>query len=158
MVPAGVGLVAAPFAAPGQVEGLGALADPGIKAMIATTGGKGAYRIAAGLEVAAARRHPKLLIGFSEITILHLALFAGAGLPGIHGAPWGRQRFGDASADSFVHAVTRPRDGAQRPPATHRRPDDQRTRTRNAARRQPGDDRNLGRVDPAEPGRPHPAA
>jgi muramoyltetrapeptide carboxypeptidase len=85
-----------------------ALADPGIKAVIATTGGKGAYRIAAGLDVAAARRHPKLLIGFSEITILHLALFAGAGLPGIHGAPWGRERFGEASARSFVHALTRP--------------------------------------------------
>jgi muramoyltetrapeptide carboxypeptidase len=51
-----------------------ALRDPGIKAIIATRGGKGAYRIADGLDVEAARRHPKLVVGFSEITILHMAL------------------------------------------------------------------------------------
>ena len=84
-----------------------ALGDPEVRAVIATGGGKGAYRIAAGLDFAAARRYPKLLIGFSEITILHLILFQNARLPGIHGAPWGRERFGEASADSFVHAVTR---------------------------------------------------
>ena len=50
------------------------LRDPGIRAIIATRGGKGAYRIADGLDVEAARRHPKLVVGFSEITILHMAL------------------------------------------------------------------------------------
>ncbi len=83
-----------------------ALRDPDIKAIIATRGGKGAYRIAGGLDFDAARRHPKLLIGFSEITILHMALLSHGVLGGIHGAPWSAAGFGKATADSFVKAVT----------------------------------------------------
>jgi len=79
-----------------------ALRDPDIKAIIATTGGKGAYRIADRLDFAAARRHPKLLIGFSEITILHLALWKECGLTGIHGAPFEESWAGAESAHSFL--------------------------------------------------------
>lgn len=82
-----------------------ALQDPGIKAIIATRGGKGAYRIADGLDFEAARKNPKLLIGFSEITILHMALMKHGILGGIHGAPWS-ESFDKESAKSFVHAVT----------------------------------------------------
>jgi len=82
-----------------------ALRDPGIKAIIATRGGKGAYRIADGLDFAAARKYPKLLIGFSEITILHMALLKHCGLASIHGAPWDAEGFGRTSAESFVKAV-----------------------------------------------------
>jgi muramoyltetrapeptide carboxypeptidase len=83
-----------------------ALRDSGIKAIIATRGGKGAYRIAHALDVEAARRHPKLVVGFSEITILHMALMKACGLVGIHGAPWDAESFGARSAESFVRAVT----------------------------------------------------
>ncbi|PZF81707.1 S66 peptidase family protein [Jiangella anatolica] len=83
-----------------------ALRDPRVAAVIATRGGKGAYRIADGLDFEAARRHPKLLIGFSEVTILHLALLQRCGLAGIHGAAWDAGRFGDRAAASFVQAVT----------------------------------------------------
>ena len=83
-----------------------ALRDPGVKAIIATRGGKGAYRIAAGLDVAAARAHPTLVVGFSEVTVVHLALLKACGLAGIHGAAWDEGRFGAASAASFVSAVT----------------------------------------------------
>jgi len=82
-----------------------ALRDPGIKAIIATRGGKGAYRIADGLDLEAARNHPKLLIGFSEITILHMALLKHGVAGGIHGAPWG-ESFGKETAASFVKAAT----------------------------------------------------
>jgi muramoyltetrapeptide carboxypeptidase len=82
-----------------------ALRDPGIKAIIATRGGKGAYRIADGLDFAAARKHPKLLIGFSEITILHMALLKYGVAGGIHGAPWG-ESFSKETAASFVKAIT----------------------------------------------------
>lgn len=87
-----------------------ALRDPGIRAIIATRGGKGAYRIADGLDFEAARKQPKLLIGFSEITILHMALLKYCGLVGIHGAPWDQATFGQKSAESFVQAAmgTRP--------------------------------------------------
>lgn len=83
-----------------------ALRDPGLKAIVATRGGKGAYRIAGGLDVAAARRHPTLLVGFSEVTIVHLALFRRAGLVGLHGAAWDAEEFGHAAAESFRRAVT----------------------------------------------------
>jgi len=81
-----------------------ALRDPDIKAIIATRGGKGAYRIADGLDFEAARKHPKLLIGFSEITILHMALLKHGIAGGIHGAPWG-ESFGKETAASFEKAV-----------------------------------------------------
>ncbi len=82
-----------------------ALRDPGIKAIFATRGGKGAFRIANDLDFAAARKDPKLLIGFSEITFLHMALLKNSGLVGIHGAAWGAKSFGQTSYDSFVKAV-----------------------------------------------------
>lgn len=62
-----------------------AFRDPGVRAVLATRGGKGAYRIAAQLDVEAARADPKPLVGFSDITCLHLALHR-AGVPvGFHG-------------------------------------------------------------------------
>jgi muramoyltetrapeptide carboxypeptidase LdcA involved in peptidoglycan recycling len=51
-----------------------ALCDPGVRAGFSTSGGKGAYRIADGLDFDAASCDPKPLVGFSEITILRLAL------------------------------------------------------------------------------------
>ena len=84
-----------------------ALRDPGVAAIVATRGGKGAYRIAADLDFAAARRRPRLLIGFSEVTILQLALFRHCGQPAIHGAAWS-SRFDPGAARSFVHAACNP--------------------------------------------------
>jgi muramoyltetrapeptide carboxypeptidase len=63
-----------------------ALRDPSVRAVFATRGGRGCYRIADQIDCAAVRRDPKLLIGFSEITILHLMLWKQCRLPGIHGA------------------------------------------------------------------------
>jgi muramoyltetrapeptide carboxypeptidase len=82
-----------------------ALRDPGIKAIIATQGGKGAYRIADGMDFEAATRHPKLLIGFSEITVLHLALQKRCGLAGLHGAPFEESWAGVDSERSFLTAA-----------------------------------------------------
>jgi len=83
-----------------------AIRDPGIRAIMATRGGKGAYRIADGMDFAALAADPKFLIGSSEITILHLAVWEHCRIPGIHGAPWD-QSFGAGSAASFLHAVFR---------------------------------------------------
>jgi muramoyltetrapeptide carboxypeptidase len=82
-----------------------ALRDPDVKAVIATRGGKGAYRIADGLDFAAAARYPKLLIGFSEITILHLALWKHCRLAGLHGAPFEVPWADAESAQSFLDNV-----------------------------------------------------
>ena len=79
--------------------------DPTVRAVISTRGGKGAYRIADRLDFDAVRADPKPLVGFSEITVLHLALLAATGLAGIHGAPWNAEQFGEASAESFSRSV-----------------------------------------------------
>lgn len=63
-----------------------AFRDPAVRAIVATRGGKGAYRIADRLDFAAVRRDPKFLVGFSDITILHLGLWQRCRLVGVHGA------------------------------------------------------------------------
>lgn len=63
-----------------------ALSDPAVRAVFATRGGKGSYRIADRLDIDAVRADPKFLVGFSDITILHLSLWQNCRLAGIHGA------------------------------------------------------------------------
>ncbi len=82
-----------------------AIRDVGVKAIIATRGGKGAYRIADKLDFAAMRRRPKLVVGFSEITILHMILLKECSVAGVHGAAWDAETFGETSADSFARCV-----------------------------------------------------
>ncbi|NED98778.1 S66 peptidase family protein [Phytoactinopolyspora halotolerans] len=62
-----------------------AFRDPGVRAVFATRGGKGAYRISHQMDFAAVRRDPKPLIGFSDITIMHMALWKFCRLGGVHG-------------------------------------------------------------------------
>ena len=47
----------------------------------------GAYRICDELVFAAVRADPKPLLGFSDITYLHLALWRDCRLSSVHGAP-----------------------------------------------------------------------
>lgn len=63
-----------------------ALRDPDVRAIFATRGGKGSYRIADRLDFSAARGDPKFVIGFSDITALHLSLLKNCRQAGIHGA------------------------------------------------------------------------
>ncbi len=62
-----------------------ALADKEARAIFCVRGGYGALRLLPGLDYDAARRHPKLLVGYSDITALHLALWARARVPGLSG-------------------------------------------------------------------------
>ena len=82
-----------------------ALRDERVRAIIAARGGKGAYRIADKLDFAAMRSDPKLVVGFSELTVIHLAIWRHARVPGIHGAAWGEAVFGRRAAQSFQNAV-----------------------------------------------------
>lgn len=66
-----------------------AFRDPKVRAIFATRGGKGSYRIADQLDFEAVRRDPKSLVGFSDITALHLSLFRQCGLVGTHGNLFG---------------------------------------------------------------------
>lgn len=62
-----------------------AFADPTTRAVLAMRGGWGSQRVLPLLDWAAIRANPKLLVGFSDITALHLAIQARAGFPTIHG-------------------------------------------------------------------------
>ena len=87
-----------------------ALRDPGVRAIFCTCGGKGAYRIAHNLDFGAAERDPKPLVGFSEVTILHLALWQRCRVVGFHGphVSWNDEHYGNAAADQLRRALMEP--------------------------------------------------
>ena len=59
--------------------------DEQVKAILCLRGGYGCARLLPLLDYAAIRRHPKLFIGYSDITALHIALQEQAGLATVHG-------------------------------------------------------------------------
>jgi muramoyltetrapeptide carboxypeptidase len=62
-----------------------ALDDPEVRAIVAARGGYGATRIVAGLDWNGFSRSPKWLVGFSDVTALHLAI-AARGVASMHGS------------------------------------------------------------------------
>ena len=64
----------------------GFFADSSIDGILCMRGGYGAARLLPLLDYDAIARHPKLFIGFSDITALHTALRQRSGLATIHGA------------------------------------------------------------------------
>lgn len=61
------------------------LADPAIAAIWFARGGYGSGRIVAESDFRPLRRHPKALIGYSDITVLQIAAWIQAGLVTFHG-------------------------------------------------------------------------
>ncbi len=57
------------------------LSDPDLEALFCVRGGYGTLRLLPGLDYEAARRHPKLVVGYSDITALQLALLVQGGVP-----------------------------------------------------------------------------
>jgi muramoyltetrapeptide carboxypeptidase len=84
-----------------------ALRDPGIRGVIATRGGYGVQRILDGVDLAAVRTNPKVVMGFSDLTALQFTLWRGARLATLHGpgASWVDQRTPDASVQSWRRAL-----------------------------------------------------
>lgn len=65
------------FAAPDSMRAAelqAAIDDPSVKAVIACRGGYGSVRLLPLVRLEALREHPKWIVGFSDITTLHLAL------------------------------------------------------------------------------------
>ncbi len=62
-----------------------AFRSPEVRAIVATRGGAGAYRIADDIDFDAVRADPKPLLGFSDITYLHLSLMKHCRLGVLHG-------------------------------------------------------------------------
>ncbi|MEW6519437.1 MAG: LD-carboxypeptidase [Thermodesulfobacteriota bacterium] len=59
--------------------------DPEVKAVLAVRGGYGSLRILPAIDYQLLRLQPKILIGFSDITALHCAIFQQTGLVTFHG-------------------------------------------------------------------------
>ena len=69
-----------------RAESLMALwSDPDVDGIIAGTGGYGAIRVMQYLDPEVFRHHPKALVGYSDLTALHLWMWRVAGLRSIHG-------------------------------------------------------------------------
>ncbi|WP_238475232.1 S66 peptidase family protein [Sphingomonas cavernae] len=79
-------------------------ADKSVRAVFAVRGGWGCARILPHLDFDLIRANPKLLIGFSDITALHLAFAARAGFTTIHG-PNAGSSWGKLSWDAFQSLV-----------------------------------------------------
>lgn len=70
--------------------------DPEVKAIWCIRGGSGCISLLSSLDYRLMRAHPKILIGYSDITALHLALHRHAGLVSFHG-PVASSGFSDYS-------------------------------------------------------------
>ncbi len=90
---------------------MGMWLDPRIKAVIGGTGGYGAVRMLPYLEPEIFTNNPKIFVGYSDITALHLWLMRQAGLRVFHGPtvddliPIAR----DPTTSSLLTALTTPR-------------------------------------------------
>lgn len=74
--------------------------DPAIDAIIALRGGSGAARILDKLDYKAIAENPKIFVGYSDITALHLAIFEKTGLVTFHG-PLAVSKWNEFAADYF---------------------------------------------------------
>ncbi|BCL13110.1 peptidase S66 [Micromonospora sagamiensis] len=85
-----------------------AFADPDVRGIVCTRGGYGAQRVVDAVDMAAVRRDPKVVAGFSDITALQFALWRGARLASVHGpgAAWRDERTPLRSAESLHAALT----------------------------------------------------
>ncbi|SFE57859.1 S66 peptidase family protein [Sunxiuqinia elliptica] len=81
-----------------------ALDDPDCKAIICSRGGYGAIRLVDQLDFSNFRKHPKWLVGFSDITILH-AKIQQEGFCSIHGAMPGFYLREEQPTESFAELV-----------------------------------------------------
>lgn len=75
-------------------------ADDEVKAIVCLRGGSGAARLLPLLDYAMIRARPKVLLGYSDITALHNAILAQAGLVTFHG-PIGAGSWNRFNVDQF---------------------------------------------------------
>jgi muramoyltetrapeptide carboxypeptidase len=76
-----------------------AIKDPLIQAIVCVRGGYGCLRLLDRIDWALARQHPTLLVGYSDVTALHLAFYARAGWTGLSGPVV--TEWADADADTL---------------------------------------------------------
>lgn len=85
-----------------------AFADPGIKAIFCVRGGYGSAMLLDRIDFPLIRRNPKIFVGYSDITALHLGIHQQTGLVTFHG-PVTLSRFSDYTLDCFKRALFEPK-------------------------------------------------
>ncbi len=84
-------------------------ADDEVDAIVCLRGGYGAMRILDQIDYDLIARHPKIFMGFSDITALHIALLGKCGLATFHGpmaaANWAGKPLDDFSLASMYRAL-----------------------------------------------------
>jgi muramoyltetrapeptide carboxypeptidase len=83
--------------------------DPQVKAIWAIRGGSGCISLLRHLDYRLIRTHPKILLGYSDITALHLAIHRHAGLVTFHG-PVASSTPSDYSTQHLLAVLMEPRD------------------------------------------------
>lgn len=81
-----------------------ALNDDSIDAIWCVRGGYGSMRLLGDIDYDALRRNPRPLIGFSDITALHAAIYRECGIVSFHG-PTARGEMSEFSRNSLVRAL-----------------------------------------------------
>ncbi|MEO8137004.1 MAG: LD-carboxypeptidase [Betaproteobacteria bacterium] len=81
--------------------------DREVKAIWAARGGSGCTALLPHIQYGLIRRHPKILVGYSDITALHLALFRHAGIVTFHG-PVAWSTLSEYSYDHLLAVLMQP--------------------------------------------------
>jgi muramoyltetrapeptide carboxypeptidase len=82
-------------------------ADPEVKAIWPIRGGSGCISLVSSLDYDLIRRHPKVLVGYSDITALHLAILSQTGLVTFHG-PVASSTMTPYSSEHMMAVLTEP--------------------------------------------------
>ncbi len=85
-----------------------AFQDSEVKAVWCIRGGYGTSRLLPKINYDLIKRHPKIFVGFSDITALHIALYQKTGLVTFHG-PNGASTFTDYTKRHLINILTKPR-------------------------------------------------
>jgi muramoyltetrapeptide carboxypeptidase len=87
-------------------------ADREVRAILCVRGGHGVTRLLPRLDFGKIRRHPKIFVGYSDLTALHCALLKQAGLVSFHGpmlnADFATNHFPLFTCESFFRTLTQP--------------------------------------------------
>lgn len=95
--------------------------DPEVKAVVCIRGGYGSGQLLAGIDYGLIRQNPKIFIGYSDVTAMHLAIHKMTGLVTFHG-PVLLSEFTRYTQDCFRRALfrTAPLGALTNPPAANR--------------------------------------
>ena len=93
----------------GRVDDIhAAFSDPEVKAVFCVRGGYGSAMLLDKIDFDLIRRNPKIFVGYSDITALHLGIHQRTGLVTFHG-PTALSSFSDYTIGAFMRALFDPR-------------------------------------------------